>query len=185
MPLYALDGVAPILPADGTYWIAPDATVVGAVEIEAEVSIWFGAVVRGDNDRIFIGARSNVQDSCLLHVDRGYPLEIGEGCTLGHHSIVHGCTVGDNTLIGMGATVMNGVEIGANCLVGANSLLTERKVFPANSLIMGAPARVIRELNEKELGQLRQTAALYVANARHYARGLELLRSEKTVAIKA
>ncbi len=138
-------------------------------------------MLRGDNEKITIGTRTNIQDGAVLHTDLGYPLEIGEGCTIGHRAIVHGCVVGANTLIGMGATLLNGVNVGRNCLVGANSLLTEGKAYPDNSLIIGAPARVLRELKESEVAQLRESAAVYVANARRYARGL-LLAGERVKA---
>jgi len=185
MPIYALDGVSPTLPPEARFWIAPDAHLVGNVHIDVDVSIWFGAAVRGDNDRISIGARTNIQDGCLLHVDRGYPLQIGAGCTIGHHAIVHGCAIGDNTLIGMGATVLNGVKVGCNCLVGANSLLTEHKIFPDDSLIIGSPARVVRKLNDKDIAQLHDTAALYIRNWRRYASGLEPVRADKLHTVKA
>jgi carbonic anhydrase/acetyltransferase-like protein (isoleucine patch superfamily) len=169
MPLHALDGVSPQLAQDT--WAAPDAQIIGDVRIGAEASIWFHAILRGDNEKIAIGARTNIQDGCVLHTDLGYPLEIGEGCTIGHRVVLHGCLIGANSLIGMGATLLNGVNVGRNCLVGANSLLTEGKAYPDNSLIVGAPARVVRELKDSEIAQLRESAAAYVANARRYKRG--------------
>lgn len=178
MPLYALDGIAPTLPDDARFWVAPDAYVIGDVHLGTDVSIWFGAVLRGDNDRIVVGARSNVQDGCLLHTDMDYPLQIGPDCTIGHHAVVHGCTIAANTLIGMGATVLNGARIGRNSLVGACALVTEGKEFPDNSLIAGSPARVVRSLDEIAIERLRETAARYVANWRRYARGLEPLRAD-------
>ncbi|HUZ90487.1 MAG TPA: gamma carbonic anhydrase family protein [Methylocella sp.] len=172
MPLCTLDGVSPTLPNDGHYWIAPGAYVIGKVRLETDVSIWFGAVLRGDNEEIFVGARSNVQDGSLLHTDIGYPLTIGPDCTIGHHAILHGCTIGENSLIGMGATLLNGVKIGRNCLVGANALLTEGKEFPDNSLIIGSPARLARTLDEESAQRLCDSAAHYVANSRRFAKGL-------------
>ena len=152
MPLYALDGISPVLPGDHRFWIAPDAQIIGKVRLETDVSIWFGAVLRGDNEEIFVGARSNVQDGSLLHTDMGYPLTIGPDCTIGHHAILHGCTIGENSLIGMGATLLNGAKIGRNCLVGANALLTEGKEFPDDSLIIGSPARLVRTLDAASAG---------------------------------
>ena len=175
MPLYALDGVAPSLPEAGRYWIAPDAHVIGKVRLDADVSIWFGSVLRGDNEEIFIGAGSNVQDGSLLHTDMGFPLSIGPNCTIGHHAVLHGCAIAENSLIGMGATILNGARIGRNCLVGANALVTEGKSFPDNSLIVGAPARVVRELDEASALRLRESAAHYVENWRRYAKGLVAL----------
>lgn len=172
MPLYALDGIAPSLPPQDRYWIAPDAHVIGNVLVEDEASVWFGSVLRGDNERIRLGARTNVQDGCLLHTDMGFPMEIGADCSIGHHAVLHGCSIGDNSLIGMGATLLNGVSLGRNCLVGANSLVTEGKIFPDNSLIVGSPARVIRSIDEKMVADLRANAAHYVENWRRYARGL-------------
>ena len=174
MPLYALDGVAPIVPDDRCFWIAPDAQIIGKVRLAADVSIWFGAVLRGDNEEIFVGARSNVQDGALLHTDMGYPLTIGADCTIGHHAILHGCTIGENSLIGMGATLLNGAKIGRNCLVGANALVTEGKEFPDNSLIVGSPAKFVRRLDESSAQMLRESAAHYAANARRFAKGLKV-----------
>jgi carbonic anhydrase/acetyltransferase-like protein (isoleucine patch superfamily) len=173
MPLYALDDVTPDLPE--SYWIAPDAHVIGNVAIGEEVGIWFGAVIRGDNERIILGARSNIQEGAMLHTDRGFPMTIGEGVTVGHHAILHGCTIGANSLIGMGATVLNGARIGANCLVGANALVTEGKEFPDNSLIVGAPARAVRTLDAAGIEGLRRSAAGYVANWRRFKAGLRVI----------
>ena len=172
MPLYALDGISPVLPGDHRFWIAPDAQIIGKVQLESDVSIWFGAILRGDNEEIFVGARSNVQDGSLLHTDMGYPLTIGSDCTIGHHAILHGCTIGENSLIGMGATLLNGARIGRNCLVGANALVTEGKSFPDNSLIVGSPAKVLRELDESAAARLAESAVRYAANWRRYAKGL-------------
>jgi carbonic anhydrase/acetyltransferase-like protein (isoleucine patch superfamily) len=172
MPLYALDGLSPEI-SHGA-WIAPDADIIGLVHLAPEVSVWFGAVLRGDNERIVVGARTNIQDGAILHTDAGFPVDVGDGCTIGHRVILHGCLVGANSLIGMGATLLNGVNVGRNCLVGANSLLTEGRAYPDNSLIIGAPARVVRELKPAEIADLRESAASYVANAQRYARVLAL-----------
>ena len=172
MPVYALDGVSPILPTDGRFWIAPSAQVIGKVRLETDVSIWFGAVLRGDIEEILVDARSNVQDGSLLHTDMGFPLTIGQDCTIGHHAILHGCTIGENSLVGMGATLLNGARIGRNCFVGANALVTEDKEFPDNSLIVGSPARLVRTLNEASARDLRDSAARYAANGRRFAKGL-------------
>jgi len=175
MPLYMLDGIAPILPAADRFWVAPDAQIIGNVQLAEDASIWFGSVLRGDNERISLGARANVQDGCLLHTDMGYPMEIGADCSIGHRAVLHGCTIGANSLIGMGAILLNGVKIGRNCLVGANSLLTEGKVFPDNSLIIGSPARVIRSIDAAMAAQILENATHYVSNWQRYARGLEPL----------
>ncbi len=172
MPLYALDGASPIVPEDGQFFIAPGAHVIGKVRLESGVSIWFGAVLRGDNEEIFVGARGNIQDGALLHTDMGFPLRIGSDCTIGHHAILHGCTIGENSLIGMGAVLLNGAKIGRNCLVGAKALVTEGKEFPDNSLIVGSPARLIRTLDEASALRLRASAADYAANGRRFAEGL-------------
>lgn len=175
MPLYALDDFAPVLPEDQRYWIAPDAQVIGRVRLERDASVWFGVVLRGDNEEILIGERSNVQDGSLLHTDPGFPLTIGPDCTIGHHSVLHGCTIGENSLIGMGATLLNGARVGRNSLVGAGALVTEGKEFPENSLIVGVPAKVVRTLDEDAIGRLRESAAHYVANWRRYAKSLVVL----------
>jgi len=173
MPLYAIDGRRPKLPPAGRYWIAPDARVIGAVSLGEDCGIWFGATLRGDNERITIGARSNIQEGCMLHTDMGFPLEIGEDCTIGHNAILHGSTIGEGSLIGMGAIVLNGAKIGRGCLVGAGALATEGKSFPDHSLIVGAPARVARALAANEIAQLKASAAHYVENWRRFAGGLE------------
>jgi carbonic anhydrase/acetyltransferase-like protein (isoleucine patch superfamily) len=175
MPLYALGDIRPTTPAPGRYWIAPDAQVIGRVTLGDEVGVWFGATLRGDNDPIVIGARSNIQERCMLHTDLGSPLAIGEDCTIGHHAILHGCSIGDNSLIGMGATVLNGARIGRNSLVGANALVTEGKEFPDNALIVGSPARAIRTLDEAAARRITESAAGYVRNWRRFAAELVAL----------
>lgn len=175
MPLYALDEFSPLLPPDRRYWIAPNAQVIGKVRLEEDASIWFGVVLRGDNEEILVGTRSNVQDGSLLHTDPGFALTIGPDCTIGHHAILHGCTIGENSLIGMGATLLNGARIGRNSLVGANALVTEGKEFPDNSLIVGSPAKLVRSLDDAAIAKLRESAAHYVANWQRYAKGLVAL----------
>ena len=172
MPIYRLDERTPALPAEGSYWVAPGAHLIGDVAIGEGVGIWFNATVRGDNEPIRIGARTNVQDGAVLHSDYGAPLSIGDGCTIGHAAIIHGCTIGDNVLIGMGATILNRAVIGADSLVGANALVTEGKQFPPRSLIVGAPAKVVRELTDEEVEGLRRSADGYVANWHRFAAGL-------------
>ena len=175
MPLYSLDGVTPQVPASGRYWIAPDAHVMGNVVIEEDASVWFCSTIRGDNERILLGNGSNIQDGCILHTDPGFPLTIGPRCTIGHGVILHGCTIAEESLIGMGATVLNGARIGRNCLVGAKALVTEGKEFPDNSLIVGAPARVARTLDGAAIARLSLTAAHYVRNWQRFTRGLQRL----------
>ncbi|MBO1074663.1 gamma carbonic anhydrase family protein [Roseomonas marmotae] len=172
MPVYALDDRTPTLPEAGRYWLAPDAHVIGAVVLGEDVNFWFGAVARGDNETIRIGARTNIQEGAMLHADPGAPLTVGADVTVGHHAILHGCTVGDGSLIGMGATVLNNARIGAHCIVGANALVTEGKEFPDYSLIVGAPARAVRTLDAAAAEKLMRSAAHYVANSRRFAAGL-------------
>lgn len=172
MTVYALDGVAPALPDEGSYWIAPSAAVIGKVKLERFASVWFGAVIRGDNELITIGENSNVQDGAVMHTDPGLPLTVGRNCTIGHKAILHGCTIGDNTLVGMGAVVLNRAKIGRNCLIGANALITEGKEIPDNSLVMGQPGKVACELNEEAIARLGRSAENYVRNWQRFARGL-------------
>ena len=174
MTLYALGDVAPVVP-DGDYWIAPDANVIGNVIIEADVSIWFGATLRGDNEPITVGAGSNIQEACVLHTDIGFPLTIGAGCTIGHKAMLHGCELGENTLIGMGATVLNGAKIGKNCLIGAGALVTEGKEIPDGSMVLGAPGKVVRALPDASIQGLRASALHYQENMRRFAKELRPL----------
>lgn len=175
MPLYALDGTRPETAQPDEWWLAPDAHVIGRVRLAAGVGIWFGAVLRGDNEWISIGEGSNIQEGCVLHTDLGYPLTVGANCTIGHRAILHGCTIGENSLVGMGATVLNGARIGRNSLVGANALVTEGKEFPDNSLIVGSPARAIRTLDAKAAEGITASARAYVQRWRQFASGLERL----------
>jgi carbonic anhydrase/acetyltransferase-like protein (isoleucine patch superfamily) len=172
MPIYSLDDTEPSFPAE--CWIAPSAVLIGRVRLKREASVWFGAVLKGDDEPIEIGERSNVQENCVLHVDPGYPLTVGDNCTIGHQAMVHGCTIGSNTLIGMHATILNGASIGRNCLIGASALITENKVIPDNSVVMGAPGKVVREVDEAGAQDLVRMATLYVARWRRYQRGLVL-----------
>lgn len=173
MPIYELDGNAPELDNEESIWIAPDASVIGKVRLGKGAGIWFGAVLRGDNEFITIGAGSNVQEHSMLHTDPGYPLTVGEGCTIGHRAILHGCTVGDNSLIGMGAIILNGARIGANSLVGAGALVTEGKEFPDNSLIIGSPAKAVRTLDADAIARLRGSAQGYVSNGARFKKGMK------------
>jgi carbonic anhydrase/acetyltransferase-like protein (isoleucine patch superfamily) len=172
MSLFDLGPHRPKLPAEGEYWIAPGAVVLGRVELKVNSSVWFGAVLRGDNDPITVGEGTNVQDHSVLHTDEGVPLTIGAGVTIGHRAMLHGCTVGDNSLIGIGAVVLNGAMIGRDCLVGANALITEGKAIPDRSLVVGAPGRVVRQLTDQEVDGLRLSALHYIKNWRRYAREL-------------
>jgi len=175
MPIYALGDNKPTLPENGAWWVAPDASVIGKVILGEDVGIWFGAVLRGDNEPITVGRGSNVQEDVMIHTDPGHPATIGEYCTIGHHAIIHGCTIGNNSLVGMGATILNGAKIGNNCLVGANALVTEGKEFPDNSLIVGSPARVVRTLDEKAVEGLRRSAENYIRNWQRFKRDLKLI----------
>ena len=176
MPIYELDGQGPEFPGDGQYWVAETATLIGRVRLKAEASVWFGAVLRGDNEWIELGERSQIQDNATLHTDPGFPLVIGSNCGIGHNVILHGCTIGDDSLIGMGAIMLNGVKIGKNSLVGAGAVVTEGKTFPDNSLIVGAPARAIRTLDEKAAQMIRGGADIYVRRWKQYAQGLKRIQ---------
>ena len=171
MAIYAIDGVAPHIAA--TAWVADSAQVMGQVELGEGASVWFGAVVRGDTDRITIGAGSNIQDASVLHADTGQPLLVGERVTVGHQVVLHGCTIGDESLIGIGAVVLNGAKIGKNCLVGAGALVTEGKEFPDGSMILGSPAKAVRQLAPAQIEGLRQSARHYTDKARRFRDGLQ------------
>lgn len=173
MAIYELDGVAPQVHTQA--WVAPSAQVMAQVSVGAGASIWFGTVVRGDTERITIGADSNIQDASVLHADAGQPLVIGERVTVGHQAMLHGCTVGDESLIGIGAIVLNGAKIGKNCLVGAGALVTEGKEFPDGSMILGSPAKVVRQLTPEQIEGLRQSAQHYKTNAQRFAKTLRPL----------
>lgn len=168
--IYALDGIEPQI--DASAWVAETAVLIGKVTLEAGANIWFGAVARGDNEMIHIGAGSNVQENCVLHTDMGYPLHIGENCTIGHKALLHGCTIGAGSLIGMNATVMNGAKIGRFCIIGAGALITEGKEIPDYSLVVGAPAKIIRTLDTSAEERLLKSARHYRAAAQRMAKGL-------------
>ena len=170
---YALDGLAPETPEDDDFWIAPGAHVMGNVRLHTGASVWFNAVIRGDNEPIVVGENSNIQDCTVMHTDPGMPLTVGAGCTIGHQAILHGCTIGDNCLVGMGATVLNGAVIGANSLIGANALVTEGKVFPEGSLIVGSPAKAVRELNAGAIQALKASALHYRERMIRFRKGLK------------
>jgi carbonic anhydrase/acetyltransferase-like protein (isoleucine patch superfamily) len=173
MAIFKLDGEAPQLPADGRYWIAESAIVIGHVRLKTDASVWFNSVLRGDNEWIELGERSQIQDNAMLHTDPGFPLTIGENCVIGHNVVLHGCSIAANSLIGMGAIVLNGARIGRNCLVGAGAVVTEGKEFSDNSLIVGAPARALRALDEKAAQAITQGADIYVRRWQQYAKGLK------------
>ncbi|MEL7131655.1 MAG: gamma carbonic anhydrase family protein [Pseudomonadota bacterium] len=166
MTLYALGDHRPQIDEDT--WVAPDANLIGRVFLEQGASVWFGSTIRADHEDIRIGTGTNVQENCVMHIDLGFPLNIGAGCTIGHKVMLHGCTIGDNSLIGMGATVLNGARIGNNCLVGAGALITEGKEIPDGSLVVGAPGRVIRSLDENAIQSLRASALHYQENVRKF-----------------
>lgn len=173
MALYDFDGKRPELPIEGEYWIAPDAQVMGDVHLAKNASIWFGTVVRGDNDPITIGENTNIQDNSVLHSDSGSPLTIGRDVTVGHKVMLHGCTIGDNCLIGIGSVILNNTTIGKNCLIGANTLITENKEIPDNSMVMGSPGRVIRQLSEEQIAMITLSAEHYVHNWKRFASSLK------------
>jgi carbonic anhydrase/acetyltransferase-like protein (isoleucine patch superfamily) len=171
MPLYAIDGQSPSVPPNS--WVAPSADLIGDVRLGAEVGIWFGAVIRADNTPIVLGDRTNIQEGAMLHSDPGVPLAIGDDCTIGHHAILHGCTLGNRVLVGMGAIVLNNAVIGDDCLIGAGALVTEGKSFPAGSLIIGSPARAVKELAPEVIESLRKSAAGYAERQQRFAKELQ------------
>jgi len=170
LPIYSLDGVRPDI-ADNAY-VAPSAQIIGNVKMADHSSVWFGAVIRGDNDLIEIGARTNIQDNSVLHTDPGIPLIIGDGVIVGHRVMLHGCKIGENSLIGIGATILNGAKIGKNCIIGAHSLITEGKVIPDGSMVVGSPGRIIKSLTEQHFQMLRINSEVYVANAKRFNQNL-------------
>ena len=173
MPIWSIDGVRPTLPADGDFWLAPDAVLIGNVHLAPAVGIWFGAVLRADHDRLItVGSGTNIQDNCVLHADPGVPVSVGDYCTIGHNVTLHGCTVGDNCLIGMGSTILNGARIGRNCLVAANALVTEHAVIPDNSMVRGMPGKVVGQLDEARIRFVRGAADEYITMWQRYRRSL-------------
>jgi carbonic anhydrase/acetyltransferase-like protein (isoleucine patch superfamily) len=174
MPLYEFDGHRVTVPASGRFWVAETAVVAGRVTIEEDASVWYGTVVRGDNEPILIGARANVQDLCVLHTDPGFPLGIGPEATIGHKVVLHGCSIGCGALIGMGAIVLNGAVIGEECLVGAGALIPEGKVLPPRSVAVGAPAKVVRQVTERDLAIMRGGVLTYIERWQSYARSCRL-----------
>ena len=172
MPIYAIDDISPEFPANGSYWVAPDANLIGRVRLREDASVWFGCTLRGDREWIEVGARSNVQENSILHTDPGFPLTIGADCTIGHGVMLHGCTIGDGCLIGMGAIVLNGAKLGKNCLVGAGALVTEGKEYPDGSMIVGAPGKAIRTMDAEAIAKFSRGAQHYVENAKRYRAGL-------------
>ena len=175
MAIYELDGEKPEFPADGLYWVADTAAVIGKVKLHTNVSIWYGSVLRGDNELIEINTRSQIQDNATLHTDPGFPLTIGRDCVIGHNVVLHGCTIGDSSLIGMGAIVLNGAKIGAHCLVGAGALITEGKVYPDHSMILGAPAKAVRATDDQMRAMIARAADVYVKRWKRYQAGLKRL----------
>ncbi|MGG7568228.1 gamma carbonic anhydrase family protein [Rhodovulum sp. DZ06] len=171
--LYELDGIAPKTPEDGDYWVAPGSAVIGNVVLESGTSVWFNCTIRGDNEEIRIGAGSNIQESTVMHTDPGCPIRIGKNVTVGHKAMLHGCEVGDGSLIGMGATVLNRAKIGKGCLIGAGALITEGKEIPDGSLVMGSPGKVVRQLDEAAMQGLLRSAEHYQANMRRFRAGLK------------
>ena len=170
-----MDGESVQTEGEGRYWIADSAQVIGNVALKDNASVWFGAILRGDNELITIGENSNVQDGTVMHTDMGFPLTLGKNVTIGHMAMLHGCTVGDNSLIGIGATVLNGAKIGNNCLIGAHALIPEGKEIPDNSLVMGAPGKVVKEVSDIQVQILEASAHHYVENWQRYAKGLKRL----------
>lgn len=173
MALFELDGVKPVTPDSGNYWVAENATVLGRVILKENASVWFNSVLRGDNDPIEIGENSNIQDGCVLHTDHGVPLTIGKDVTVGHMVMLHGCTIGGETLIGIGSTILNRAKIGKNCIIGAHSLIPEGKEIPDNSLVMGSPGKVVKELRPEQVQMIKGSAQVYVENWKRFKKGLK------------
>ena len=173
MAIYALDGVLPVLPESGNFWIADNAAVIGKVVLGENASVWFSAVLRGDNEMISVGENSNIQDGCVLHTDMGFPLIVEANVTVGHQAMLHGCTIGEGSLIGMGATIMNGAVIGKNCVVGARALVGEGKVIENGSLVVGMPGRAVRKLSDEDIENLKRAPDVYVKNHQRFMTGLE------------
>jgi len=169
--IFSFEGHAPTIDPDA--WVAHDANIIGKVTLMAGSSVWFCCTLRGDNEPIVVGEGTNIQENCVIHTDMGFPVTIGAGCTIGHKAMIHGCTIGDNTLIGMGATILNGAVIGKNCQIAAGALITEGKVIPDGSLVMGVPGKVVRELDEERIESLRASARGYQRNARRFHAGLK------------
>ena len=176
MPIYALDGISPELPPEGEYWIAPDAVLIGRVRLKKNATVWWGSVLRGDNDWITVGENSNVQDLSVIHADAGQPVVIGDNVTVGHRVIIHSAEIGDGCLIGMGSVLLNRARIGRNCLVGANALVTEGKVFEEGKMIIGSPAKPLKDVTQEQIAGFKHSAEHYVANGRRYATRLAQLR---------
>ena len=174
--IYELGNMKPTLPENNDFWIAPSAFVIGNVIMKEGTSVWFGTTIRGDNEIVTIMDGTNIQENTILHTDLGFPIEIGKNCTIGHKAMLHGCIIEDNTLIGMGSTILNGARIAKNCLVGACSLVTEGKTFPENSLIMGSPAKVVRQLTEKEIEGITKSAQWYQQNMRRFNSDMKAIK---------
>ena len=173
MPLYELDGIGVETPGEGRYWVAPTAVLIGKVIFEEDASVWFGSVLRGDNEPIRIGARSNVQEGCVLHTDPGFPLTVGADCTIGHMVMLHGCTIGRGSLIGIGSIILNGARIGEECLIGANTLIAEGKEIPPRSMVLGSPGKIIRQLSDEDAARFGGAAGRYVTNWKRFAAGMK------------
>ena len=173
MAIYEIDGTRPQLPESGNYWVAENAQVMGNVVLKENASIWYGAVLRGDNDPISIGENSNIQDGSVLHTDVGCPLTIGRDVTVGHMVMLHGCTIGDETLIGIGSTILNNAKIGKNCIIGAHALIPEGKVIPDNSLVMGAPGKIVKEISDHQTQVIKMSAVHYVENWKRHRASLK------------
>ena len=173
MPLYAIADAVPQTPASGNFWVAPTASVMGRVILKENASVWYGAVIRGDNDPIEIGENSNIQDGSILHTDIGFPLTVGKNVTVGHRVMLHGCTIGDGSLIGIGSTLLNGVKIGKNCIIGAHALIPEGKEIPDNSLVMGAPGKVVKQVSDHQIQVIKMSALHYVENWKRHKTSLK------------